>query len=79
MPKTGPAYSPEFRRQMVDLVRAGLRPCLTAAARGALGTPGRDKETALCQPKKETPLALYNPQRKGSRLHADRGSLLRAD
>jgi transposase len=26
MPKTRPAYSPEFRRQMVDLVRAGRDP-----------------------------------------------------
>jgi transposase len=26
MPKTGPPYSPEFRRQMVDLVRAGRDP-----------------------------------------------------
>ena len=26
MPKTRPAYSPEFRRQMVDLVRAGRYP-----------------------------------------------------
>src|SRR5258708_32020048 len=26
MPKTRPPYSPEFRRQMVDLVRAGRNP-----------------------------------------------------
>jgi transposase len=26
MPKTRPAYSPEFRRQIVDLVRAGRDP-----------------------------------------------------
>ena len=26
MPKTRPPYSPEFRRQMVDLVRAGRSP-----------------------------------------------------
>jgi transposase len=26
MPRTRPAYSPEFRRQMVDLVRAGRDP-----------------------------------------------------
>jgi len=26
MPKSRPAYSPEFRRQMVDLVRAGRSP-----------------------------------------------------
>ena len=26
MPKTRPAYAPEFRRQMVDLVRAGRDP-----------------------------------------------------
>ena len=26
MPKTRPPYSPEFRRQMVDLVRAGRDP-----------------------------------------------------
>ena len=26
MPKTRPPYSPEFRRQMVDLVRAGRAP-----------------------------------------------------
>ena len=26
MPKTRPPYSPEFRRQMVDLVRAGRTP-----------------------------------------------------
>ena len=26
MPKTGPPYSPEFRRQMVELVRAGRDP-----------------------------------------------------
>src|SRR3954452_18443447 len=26
MPKTRPAYSPEFRRQMVELVRAGRDP-----------------------------------------------------
>jgi transposase len=26
MPKTHPPYSPEFRRQMVDLVRAGRDP-----------------------------------------------------
>jgi transposase len=26
MPKTRPPYSPEFRRQMVDLIRAGRDP-----------------------------------------------------
>ena len=26
MPKTRPAYAPEFRRQMIDLVRAGRDP-----------------------------------------------------
>ena len=26
MPKTHPPYTPEFRRQMVDLVRAGRSP-----------------------------------------------------
>ena len=26
MPKTGPAYAPEFRQQMVELVRAGRTP-----------------------------------------------------
>ena len=27
MPKTRPPYPPEFRRQMVELVRAGRTPC----------------------------------------------------
>ena len=30
MPKTRPPYSPEFRRQMVDLVRAGRDPAALA-------------------------------------------------
>ena len=53
MPKTRPPYSPEFRRQMVDLVRAGRDPTSsarefepTAPVDPQLGRPGRPSRRA---------------------------------
>jgi hypothetical protein len=43
----------------------GLRPCLTAPARDALETSGRDEETAPRQPNKETWLAMGVRQTTG--------------
>jgi hypothetical protein len=62
MPKTRPPYSPEFRRQMIELVRAAeIRPSLPGslnrppvdqplggASRPAGGPPGGEGQRAFC-------------------------------
>jgi len=53
----------------------GLRPCLTAPARDALGLSGRDEETGPRQPNKETWLAMGEDERPGSVPPVVRGSI----
>lgn len=89
MPKTRPAYPPEFRRQMVDLVRAGRSPedlarefepsshSIRQWVRAADQAGGRREEngTAMSPPERDELIKL---RREVKQLRLERDILSRA-
>ena len=92
MPKTHPAYAPEFRRQMVELVRAGRDPADLArgfepsaqASRNWVAAADRQEGRREVQP---VPAATLNPagreelarlRRENKQLRQERDILSRA-